>query len=221
MNLLKEKAIKLRAAGYSYRMIGERLDVSKSTLSNWLTNIPFEPNAEVIQKVGHARLKSALWKQKQKFESMKKAKEDAVKDIGTLSKRDLFLLGIGLYLGEGEKAFPNVRIVNSDPGIVRLAVRWLRDACGAEKENLKPSVHIYPDNDIPHVLKFWSRVTGIPVSRFGKTIIDQRKNKSALKKRKLPYGTLHLRIVSNRVPRLGVYLHRKILAWIEKCIEQV
>jgi len=63
MNQFKKEALKLRRAGYSYTMIREKLGVSKSTLSNWLINIPFRPNREVIKKIGQAKLKSALYKQ--------------------------------------------------------------------------------------------------------------------------------------------------------------
>jgi len=221
MNPLRKKAIELRKAGYSYNMIKQKLGISKSTLSNWLSRIPFIPNNEVIARVGRARLKSALFKQRLKFESIKKAKQTGKKDIGLISKRDLFILGIGLYLGEGEKTYENVRIVNSDPQIIRLAIKWFYDACGAKKENFRPSIHLYPDSDIDISLKFWSNITKIPVSQFGKTTIDQRKNKSVLKKRKLPYGTLHLQVISNGLPHLGVNLHRKIQAWIEESIAQI
>lgn len=65
MNVLKEKAIQLRMAGYSYN-ISQRLSLAKSTLSNWLSRVPFEPNDEVISRIGKAKLKSALYKQKMK-----------------------------------------------------------------------------------------------------------------------------------------------------------
>jgi len=221
MNLLKEKALVLRKKGYSYRIINQKLHVSKSTLSNWLSRVPFTPNDEVIKKVGSAKLKSALYKQHLKFESIRSASQEARKDIGLLSKRDLFLLGIGLYLGEGEKSFENVRIVNSDPKIIRLAARWFREICAAPKENFRPSIHLYPDSSEEKALQFWSHILEVPVSQFGKTIIDRRLNKSPLKRRKLPHGTLHLRIASKGNTNLGVYLHRKIQGWMERCLIQI
>ena len=50
MNYLKEKAIELRKAGWSYNTIKEKIGVSKSTLSNWLSRIPFIPNEEIIKR---------------------------------------------------------------------------------------------------------------------------------------------------------------------------
>ncbi len=221
MESLKEKATKLRKAGYSYTIIKEKLDIPKSTLSNWLARIPFTPNREVIDKIGSAKLKSALHKHALKFASIEKASHHGQKDVGLLSPRDLFILGIGLYAGEGEKTYENVRIVNSDPNVIRLAMRWFYDACEVKLENIKPSIHLYPDNDIQESLSFWSKTTGVPISEFGKTVIDIRKNKSRLKRRKLPHGTLRLSVRSRGMSHLGVYLHRRIMAWIEKCTSQI
>ena len=88
MNLLKEKAVILRRAGYSYGMIREGLGVSKSTLSDWLSRIPFKPNKEVVLRVGQAKLKSALHKHRLKFENIAKMKREAKAEIGKLSSRD-------------------------------------------------------------------------------------------------------------------------------------
>ena len=218
---LKERATQLRKSGHSYNMIKEKLGIPKSTLSNWLSKIPFVPNRELIKRIGVGKLKSALQKQNLKFASFKKANDDAEKDIGLLSKRDLFILGIGLYLGEGEKTYENVRIVNSDPNIVRLAMRWFYDVCGAKPENIKAFIHLYPDNDIEETLSFWSNIIKIPKSQFGKTTIDRRENKKILKIKKLPHGTLHVRVKSKNMKHLGVNLHRKIISWIEKCTSQI
>jgi len=137
MNVLKEKAIKLREAGYSYSMINGKLGIPKATLSNWLAFIRFQPNQEVIEKIGKAKLKSALYKQKLKFENIVAMKIQAAKDIGVLSKRDLFMLGIGLYMGEGSKSFEQVQITNSDPVIIRTAVTWLKTFLNLDIVNFK------------------------------------------------------------------------------------
>jgi transcriptional regulator with XRE-family HTH domain len=221
VNTLKGRAIQLRRIGFSYSIICEKTGVSKSTLSNWLSRIPFEPNQVVIDKVGRAKLKSALWKQKEKFDSIKNAGKIAKKDVGLLSSRDLFILGIGIYMGEGEKTYEHVRIVNANPGIIKLAVRWFREACGVHMENFKPRLHTYPDNNIKRSILFWSNQTKIPVSQFGKTQVDRRLNKLRIKKGKLPYGTLHLHVNTYGSKNLGVDLHRKIMAWIDLCTKQI
>lgn len=222
MNLIKQKAIELRKAGYSYNMIGEKLNVAKSTLSNWLTNIPFVPNAEVLQRVGRAKLKSALYKQRIKFENIARMKREATKDVGKLSSRDLFMLGIGLYLGEGSKSHEEVRIVNADPTIIKLGIRWLKEFGGVHREHLRVAVHGYPDHKINKLVNFWSKELNIPIGQFIKTQIDTRLNKSILKRRKLPYGTAHVYVRGGGTLLWGVKnLHRKIMGWIETTTKKI
>lgn len=222
MNKLKEQSFALRNAGYSYNMIGKKLGIAKSTLSNWLTNIPFIPNAEVLQRVGESKLKSALYKQKIKFENIARMKHEANKEIGNLSSRDILMLGIGLYLGEGSKSQEEVRIVNADPAIIKLGIRWLKEFGGVRKEHLRVIVHGYPDHDINELVEFWSKELNIPIEQFTKTQIDTRLNKSLLKRRKLPYGTAHVYVRGGGTLYLGVKnLHRKIMGWIESSIRQI
>jgi len=212
---LHQKATILRAQGFSYGMISEKLGLSKSTLSDWLREIPYQPNKQVIERIGFAKLKSAQHKRQQRMNEIKEMKTLAKKEIGEINNRDLLMLGIGLYLGEGSKINESIKLINSDPKIIRLAIKWFKNVCKLENENFVPSVHSYPDNNIKQILIFWSKVTGIPINRFGKTQIDGRENKLSKKKNKLPYGTLHLQIKSCGKKQFGRLLHRKIMGWIE------
>jgi len=221
MDSLKVKAIKLRKAGYSYSMIKNKTGISKSTLSNWLATIPFIPNEEVLKKIGKAKLKSSLFKQNQKMAEVVEMRAIAAKELGQLTKRDLWLLGIGLYLGEGTKSFELVRIVNSDPQIIKIAMKWFREMCGLVDENFNPFVHAYPDNDIREAMNYWSKVTGVPIKQFGRTQIDTRNNKVATKRKSLPYGTLHLHIRSCGKKEFGRRLHRRIMGWIDSATKQI
>lgn len=222
MNQLREKALKLRKAGYSYNMIGEKIGIAKSTLSNWLINTPFVPNAELLERIGKAKLKSALYKSRLKLKNIAKMKKEARKEIGKLSRRDILMLGIGLYLGEGSKSQEEIRIVNADPTIIKLGIRWLKEFCNIYSKNLRVSIHGYPDHDIDVLINFWSKELNIPIKQFIKTQIDTRLNKSGIKKRKLPYGTAHLYVRGGGTLPLGVKnLHRKIMGWIESATQQI
>ncbi|MDP2864420.1 MAG: hypothetical protein Q8N73_02070 [bacterium] len=218
---LKEKAINYRKRGYSYNMISLELGLAKGTLSDWLREIPYKPNKKVIKRIGLARMKSAEFKHKQRMTDIIIMKKIAKKDLGKLTKRDLWLLGIGIYLGEGSKLYENIRVINSDPGIIKITMRWFRGICGLHDENFSPSVHIYPDNDIKETIKYWSKITSIPKKQFRGTQVDRRNNKSGKKKRKLPYGTLHLQIKSCGKKEFGRNLHRRIMGWIEAILNQI
>jgi len=219
---IKEKAIRYRKQGYSYTMISQELGLAKSTLSDWLKEIPYRPNKKVIYRIGAARAKSARTRHKQKIANIFMAKKLAKKELGKLTKRDLWLLGIGLYWGEGDK-FSNERvgIMNSDPKIIKTAIEWFRKICGVTTKNFVLTIHTYPDNNIVETIEYWSKITGIPKKQFGKTQIDKRTNKSRKKKGKLPYGTVKLVIKSNGKKEFGAFLHRRIMGWIEAVLSQI
>lgn len=213
---LKDKVIKLRQEGYSYELIKSKTGVPKSTLSNWLTYLPYKPNKEVIERMKHGSQKAGLISHTKRVERIKEIKEIAKQELGELSKRDLMLLGIGLYIGEGSKYNRGfIQFSNSDPKVIKLAMKWFKVTLGVEISHFRAILHIYPDNKESETLKFWSGITDIPVDQFNKTYVDKRVNKSLKNNRKLPYGTIHIRIRASGNEEFGVKLHQKILSWIE------
>jgi hypothetical protein len=220
-NRQKEKAFELRKNGFSYNMITSELSVAKSTLSAWFKNEPFSPNKEVLKRIQYGPMKSAEKRHNKKVLEIETLKQKGKEEIGNLSKRDLWFLGLGLYIGEGSKTYETVRIINSDPTVIKLALKWFREVCNLDEENITIAIHLYPDNNKQKCLKFWSKTTDLPLKNFRKTQIDTRENKSNLKKRKLPYGTAHITIVSKGVAEKGVKLHRKISGWMYGALSQM
>ena len=213
---IKQKAIELRKAGYSYNYIMKHVPVAKSTLSEWLYDIPFTPNKYTQETIGNARLASGVYKNNIKKESMKNASEDAFKRIMSLSERDICMLGLGLYIGEGGKTGGITRIINSDPRIITMVLRWLQIEFGVKVENLKVRLHVYPDTDIVQAVKYWSKMLSIDKKYFSKPIIDLRTNKKTSYVGKLPHGTAHVTVKSLGDKKLGVYMHRSIMALIDR-----
>ncbi len=216
---IREQVFKLREDGYSYNFISEKIGISKSTLSGWLSGVPYTPNKETIARIGKARAASGEWKAKRKLESFEQAARAAKNEIGKITKRDLFMLGIGIYIGEGAKTNDHIRVINADPKIIKFAVGWFEKVCGLSRENFRIRLHLYPDNNIEQCIKFWSGASGIPMNQFQKTHIDIRENKKIFKKGKLPHGTAHLSIRSNGKKEFGVFLARKINAWIGEVLK--
>lgn len=215
---IRKQAVDLRKEGYSYNYISEKTGISKGTLHCWLGKIPYSPNIETITKIGKARTASGLRKHKEKMESFRRARVLARKDIGEVTVRDLFMLGLGVYIGEGTKDGNTVRIVNANYKIIKLTIKWLKEVCGLRMDNFVIRLHVYPDNNIPECLEFWSKNTGLPINQFLKTQVDTRRNKKIFKKGKLPYGTAHMTVKSNGKKEFGVLLARRIGAWIERVL---
>jgi hypothetical protein len=216
---IKDRAIKLRQAGYSYNLIVEKICVSKSTLSVWLAEITYTPNKIVIERIGNARAAVTKVKHAQKLASYSEAAKLAKQDVATFTKRDLFILGLALYIGEGQKN-DTVGIINADPRIIQKAILWLQECYGVPEENFTLAIHLYSDNNRTASLQYWSEKTNIPLSQFGKTQIDLRPNKKASKRGKLPHGTAHLRVKALGNKEYGVLLARRIRAASDIVLEQ-
>ena len=218
---IKNKAFSLRNKGYSYNLIADKIGMSKSTLSCWFKDIPFSPNKLVLKRIKTGPYISGQKSHEKRVRNILKIRELAKKELGIISKRDLWMVGIGLYIGEGSKTYETIRIINSDPKVITLTIKWFKNICNLEIKNITIAIHLYPDNDVNKCLEFWSKTTGLPIEQFRKTQIDRRIDKSNKKKRKLPYGTAHLTIVSNGNTERGVNLHRKITGWIEGILEYI
>ncbi|MEK7613710.1 MAG: hypothetical protein AAB439_02435 [Patescibacteria group bacterium] len=117
-------------------------------------------------------------------------------EVGVLSRRDRFLLLIGLYWGEGAKQ--DFSIINSDPLLIKTFIHCLHDV-GIFKDRLSVSVRIYNDMSPEHAKDFWSSVTGVKKDFFRNTEIVEGK-----KKGKLPYGMCRVRVKSGIKERLKI-----------------
>lgn len=215
---IKQKAIDLRKQGYSYNYIIKHVPVAKSTLSEWLQNIPFTPNKHTVDTIGKARIASGQYKHRLMVESLDKAEKQAEKDIGQISDRDIRMLGLGIYIGEGGKTDGITRIINSNPKIIKFAIKWLVISFNVEAKHIRVRLFLYPDSDEKKSIDYWSKSIEIPKNQFYKPTIDRRTDKKISKHGKLPFGTAHVSVKGFKDKRFGVYLHRRILAWINRVL---
>jgi len=216
---LRKQAIKMRKNGCSYGMIHAKFGIPKGTLSYWLSDVRYKPNAQTLQRIQVARDKTNASRKNAKKESIENAKKTALMDIGIVSERDLFMLGLGLYIGEGTKSV-NVAIINSDVRVIRFAVYWFTACFDLTVDNLKLAIYLYPDNNEKKCLDYWAKATGIPKKQFTKTQIDKRENKKMAKRGKLRYGTARLTVVSNGKKSFGsmAFLRRRIIAQMDEVL---
>ncbi len=212
--MIKDEAVKLREKGYSYSLITEKIGVSKSTLSYWLRDIKYTPNQKVLSRIKRGSKVAGIKRNAEKISSIKFSKQAAREELGRTSGRDLFMLGIGLYIGEGSKSTESVRITNSDPRVVRLAMKWFRQSLKLKDNNFSLILFLYPDVDESAAKEYWMGVTGLKSGNFCKSQIDTRSGKKRLNYGKLPFGTLQIRIKSGGDKNNGVHLFRKIEEWI-------
>jgi|SRR3989344_3084179 len=203
-------AIELRLQGKSYSKIKKELRVSKSSLSLWLRNYPL--SARRLK-----RLTSGNEKRIESYrETMRKKREDRLEKVYTdekklwlpLSKRELYLVGLFLYWGEGLKASSSmVSISNSDPRVQRFFIYWLTKILRISKSKLRVRIHFYIDMNIKKETDFWSRQLKLPTKQFNKPYIKKTTLKS-LTYKGFGHGTCEITVG-------GVELKSKIMMGIK------
>lgn len=219
MNLpLKQLAIKLRQKGRSYNEISQQISVAKSTLSVWLQEVELTP-AQTMRLRNKRITHALLGSQKRKTERIDKTKEiiaQSSKEIGKLSRRELFMLGIALYWSEGAKQkegniSQRVTFSNSDSQMVEIFLLWLDRICHIEIKNLSFELYIHKDADIAGAVRFWKERF-----RIGKLPIRLKRHKIQTNRKKI--GNEYKGLIRVNV-RKSTDLNRKISGWIKGIIE--
>src|SRR3989344_6317886 len=165
----KEKAFELRRSGKSYKQISRELEIPISTLAGWFKHEPW--SIEIRDRLASTeslaypeKLKRLIAVVKQKYcilhESYRKEAHD---EFPALKNSGLFIAGLMLYWGEGDKKIENsnIRLGNSEPGMIKVFYLFLTKVMGIPTEKIRFNLLLYPDlADMP-MRKLWSTTTGI------------------------------------------------------------
>jgi len=127
----------------------------------------------------------------------------------SIAEEKLKIAGVMLYWAEGTLKGSTVDFANSNPEMVKIFLRFLRDICGIRKERLRIYLYAYSYQNIEALKLYWHKITEVPLNQFTKPYI--RKGNSNLSNRKLPYGLVHIRYNDKRLRGL-------IKNWIDEYI---
>lgn len=213
----KAVAITLRRSGKSYNEIKEKLGVPKSTLSDWLgrtewsNTIRNELSRRILKKstIRLRRLNEIRGKNLKR--SYEEARLEAKKEFEYFKSHPLFISGISIYWGEGDKISRyNVRIANVDPDMIYLFVQFLIKICSIEPERIRAWILLYPDLNPVLCKNYWSEKAGLPQDNFNKSIVILGRHKT----RKTRYGVCNVGLSS-------AYLKEKMLVWLSLLSKEV
>ncbi|MEU6685663.1 hypothetical protein [Streptomyces sp. NPDC046832] len=182
---LREKARELRLQGWTYDRIQMELGCSKSSISLWVRDLPKPERKRTPEEASAIARRGWEATLLLRDEERQRTKEAARQAVGTLSPRELFLLGVGLYWAEGSKDKPydrreNVCFVNSDPGMIEVFLTWL-DLIGVERERLRFTVMIHESADVAGAERYWADLVGAERSAFNKTTLKRHNPKTVRK----------------------------------------
>ncbi|OGG06789.1 hypothetical protein A2872_00990 [Candidatus Gottesmanbacteria bacterium RIFCSPHIGHO2_01_FULL_42_12] len=199
----RRKAIELRLRGFTYSEIRKELDLSKSTLSGWLTN--YHLTKDQLKRVDKKK-ELQIEHYRQSCARRRKLIDDEVyntqKAIWTpLSNRELFLAGLFLYWGEGTKVGSHIiNISNSDPRVIKFALFWLKKCIKIPLNKIRVLVHLYSDMDIGRELDYWSKTLGIPRTNFTKPYVKSS-TRAGLTYKSFGHGTCNITYLNVQVKR--------------------
>ena len=221
--IARAKAESLRRQGKSIKEIARLVDVSQGTVSRWCSSIELSPEQRrgLEKKRREAGAKAlAPWIRRNrelKQDDIRKQNNQGRSDLGRMTKQDLFILGLGLYWGEGYKrGSQEWGFTNSDPEMMRVILVWLFKCYDISIERIIARLTMnrcYKD-ETERLMNAWAYETGIPLSQFGKTTFISGYSSSKLDERTYR-GTLRIKV------RRGTSLRRRILASIAEIHNQI
>jgi hypothetical protein len=170
----QQRARELRAQGWTYGEIETELNVARSSVSTWVRDVEVDENTldarrrerYLAGRLAGSRRPSSL--HVRKLQEIERCHREAAAWLGEPSERDLFIAGIALYAGEGAKTDGSVKFANSDPRMIQLFLRFLRTFFEVDESRLRLRLYLHEGLDLHAANGFWSALTGIPLSQFGK-----------------------------------------------------
>ncbi len=126
----------------------------------------------------------------------------------TPEQERLRIAGLMLYWAEGAKGYHTVDLANTDPQVVLIFLRFLREVCGVAESRLRVYLFIYEGQDAEPIRQYWSRLTQIPIEQFQKPYVSKFQH-GRTRQRVLQNGVIHIRYNDTR-------LLQQILFWIQE-----
>lgn len=195
-----EKLIALRQKGYSIQELMESLQMPKTTVWHHVQNVKILPEylALLKSKRGGSRKRKDI-----------KIIEARSKSLELLSGKDResILMFSMLYWAEGtKKAF---QFINSDGRMIALWLDIVRNIIKIKDSEIRPILRIYTGMNKESCLRYWSKVTKFPKSKFIIRLNDGGKSG------KVKYGMCRIEV------KKSSNLLKLVLASIDQiCIER-
>ena len=222
-------AIELRKKGFSYSEIQNSINIPKSTIVYWIKDVPLTETQ--IENLKTRRLKTAkLNSEKRIHKTLRKIEEvknKSAQEIGKISKRELWLMGVVLYwkerflLKNDSDLKRGIRFTSSDPELIKFFLKWLKDVGKIENEEIVFDIFLEKEKEdlLDRIVDQWSKITGFSRKNFLR-VYYLKKNKKLIKnkekrKSKKPEpgmtsvsGMLRVRVKSSSM------LARQIAGWV-------
>ena len=208
-----KKVRNLRKTGKSLAEISRKLRISKSTASLWCSNVVLSKRAKDILKwkgeKGRARGSKTLRNKRKAVErEIQKKAYHVVKGM-KFNKSIYEALCTLLYIAEGvTEVSYGPGFTNSDPGLVRLYLYYLRNSFNLDEGKFRVCVHLHSYHNKNKQLIYWSKVTKIPLSQFLK---PYEKKNGGKRIRENYQGCVSIRYYDSKISKELRYIYLALL----------
>src|SRR3989338_3256890 len=172
--ILQVRAKSLREDGNSIKQISHELGVSSSSVSTWVKSVKINSNglSRINTRVCEARARASHVLHERKILRVKASSMKAA----SLSKNLLlstgmkYMLAALIYECEGGKSEKSsLEFTNSDPDLVRIFLRLLRESVSLDESKFRVVMHLHSYHDEAVEKNFWSKIIQIDKKQFLKT----------------------------------------------------
>ncbi|MFE1934965.1 hypothetical protein ACFW95_32255 [Streptomyces sp. NPDC059474] len=210
---LRARAREMRLRGMTYDRIQLELGCSKSSISLWVRDLP-KPDRPPRTREEASAIAKRGWEAtlRQREIERQRTKLAAAREVGKLTDRELFLVGVGLYWSEGSKSKPHnpterATFINSDPDMIQLYLAWL-SLLGVEPERLRYRAMIHESAQVADAERYWAELIGVDVTTLERTTLKKHNPKTVRKNVGEGYrGCLVVRVLKS------ADLYRRIEGW--------
>lgn len=197
----RARARALRREGVPLKRIAKQLDAAVSTVHLWTKDIRLTPEQQERNLTGPKGPHNREWVRKRAaaWSAKKRAERQRWQDEGRAMARTgepLHIAGCMLYWAEGSKGRNSVQLSNSDAGMVRFFVRFLRESLEVTDDRLRFSLNVYTNNGLSIAEIEWHclKLLELTQSSLRKHQLNHYPTSSSGSRRTLPHGVCSLSV---------------------------
>jgi transcriptional regulator with XRE-family HTH domain len=200
----REEARRLRRdEGRSIKEIAKLLDVSSSSVSRWTADIVLSPGFIEALRQRNPTVNGRLEGTREQSATRRAARlveQERGRDLARSPTR-LHLAGCMLYWSEGSKDRNTVKLTNSDPDLLALFVRFLRECYAVPPERMALSINCHLNNglELAEIERWWLDRLGLPAGSLRKATVNTPSRASRWRRNVLIYGTARVTVCSTAI----------------------
>lgn len=193
-----------REQGMSMREIASKVGVSLSTVSRWTRGMELSPAQHAVLSAANHRHNAQVRGQEARARSARAARAVSQTKGRRLARRPdaLHVQGCMLYWAEGSKSRNVAALTNSDPDLLSVFVRFLRECYAVPDCKLALTVNCHLGNGmtVEEIQGWWLHRLDMP-SSCGRAAAVNRPSAASRGRRGnvLPYGTARVSVCSTEL----------------------